>query len=91
MRSTKGILCRPNDIDNMLSLINMIADIYFNEIYPSLPVIITGEDLMRELNLSPGPIIGEILKKIRSAQIDENIRTPSEALELAKNLLTKTK
>lgn len=91
MRATKGIRSKPSDIDNMLELISMIADVYFNEIYPSLPVIVTGEDLLHEFNLSPGPIIGEILKKIRSAQIDEHIKTRSEALRLAKNLLSKTK
>lgn len=91
MRATKGIRNKPDDIDNMLDLIKMIANIYFNEIYPSLPVIITGEELMREFNLSPGPIIGEILKKIRSAQIEENVKTPSEALELARKLLLKIK
>ncbi len=91
MRATRGIRSKPSDIDNMLDLIGMIADIFFNEIYPSLPVIVTGEDLIREFNLSPGPIIGEILKKIRSAQIDENVKTPSEALELARSLLSKVK
>ena len=89
MRATRGIRSKSSDIDGMLDLIGMIANTFFNEIYPSLPVMVTGEDIMREFNLPSGPIIGEILEKIRSAQIDEIIKTPSEAMELARNILLK--
>jgi len=42
---------------------------------------------MRELNLSPGPLVGDVLDHIREAQASGTVRTREEALVLARNLL----
>jgi len=46
-----------------------------------------GNELMRELDLAPGPIVGYLLESIREAQAAGDIRTNGEAIELGKTLL----
>ncbi len=53
------------------------------------PPLISGDDLMAELDLSPGKHIGELLEAIREAQAAGEIATRHDALELAKRTLTK--
>jgi hypothetical protein len=48
------------------------------------PLLVDGEDLMRELNLQPGKKIGELLEAIREAQAMGQVCTREEALELAR-------
>ena len=49
--------------------------------------LVTGNDLIRELNLKPSPIIGELLTKIQVAQIESKISSPPQAIEFAKSIL----
>lgn len=50
------------------------------------PPLVTGEDLIRELGLSPGPQIGQILKQLLEEQAAGTIRTKKQALRLAGRL-----
>ena len=47
---------------------------------------VTGHDLIDELNLSPGPIIGRILEEIREAQATGLVTSREAALELARKI-----
>ena len=60
------------------------------EFIPSLaaPALISGHDLIRELNLSPSPLFKQILSRTREDQLAGKITTRKEALNLATNLLT---
>ena len=49
--------------------------------------LVTGLDLMQELNLSPGPLIGDLLEKISEAETIGEIITREEALSLAAGIL----
>lgn len=49
--------------------------------------LVNGKDLMTELKLSPGPLIGRLLEAIREAQAAGQIQTREEALELAARIL----
>ena len=51
------------------------------------PPLLDGHELMRELDLSPGPLVGDVLDHIREAQVSGSVRTKEEALDLARNLL----
>jgi putative nucleotidyltransferase with HDIG domain len=51
---------------------------------PELPV--DGHDLMRELDLEPGPKIGLLLDALREAKAAGDIETPNEALMLAREV-----
>jgi putative nucleotidyltransferase with HDIG domain len=45
---------------------------------------VNGNDLMQELNLQPGPLIGQLLEAIREAQATGDVSTREQALELAR-------
>ena len=47
---------------------------------------ITGNDVMRELDLTPGPIVGKIMKELYEQRINEGLVSVEEALELAKKI-----
>lgn len=51
--------------------------------------LLTGNDLLRELNLNPSPVIGKLLTELQIAQIESKIATPQEAIKLATDLLRK--
>jgi poly(A) polymerase len=54
------------------------------------PRLLDGNDLMRELNLQPGRIIGQLLEAIREGQATGKIETREQALELARNELKRS-
>lgn len=49
--------------------------------------LVTGQDLMTNLKLSAGPVIGRLLAAIQLARAEGKISTPSEAIELAAALI----
>lgn len=51
------------------------------------PPLLTGNDLMRELGLPPGPRIGKLLEALREAQAAGEVSSREEALALARSLL----
>jgi poly(A) polymerase len=54
------------------------------EVLDPLPLL-TGEDLLRH-GIPPGPQYRALLQRLREAQLDGEIRTQAEALELADRL-----
>lgn len=56
----------------------------------SPPRLIDGNELMKELNLQPSRLIGDLLEAIRENQADGNIQTREQALAFAKEELNKT-
>jgi putative nucleotidyltransferase with HDIG domain len=50
------------------------------------PVLITGDDLMAELGLDPGPQVGRLLEAVREAQAAGEVTTREQALALARRL-----
>ena len=51
------------------------------------PPLVTGNDLMAELGLEPGPKIGRLLEALREAQAAGEIKTQEEALRLARKIV----
>lgn len=49
--------------------------------------LVTGNDLIRELNLKSSPAIGELLTEIQIAQIEAKIATPQQAIDYANSIL----
>lgn len=49
--------------------------------------LVTGNDLIRSLNLKPSPKIGQLLTEIQIARIEGKISTPTEAINFASQLL----
>ncbi|MGC9036644.1 MAG: CCA tRNA nucleotidyltransferase [Verrucomicrobiia bacterium] len=52
------------------------------------PPLITGEDL-KKLGFSQGVKLGRVLKEIREKQLQDEITTPEQAIEYARNILDK--
>ncbi len=48
------------------------------------PPFLNGDDLIAELKLSPGPMIGYLLESIREAQVSGDIKNRKEAINLAR-------
>jgi hypothetical protein len=53
------------------------------------PRLMDGNDLMKELNLQPGRIIGQLLEAIREGQATGQIATRDQAIEMAREELKK--
>lgn len=52
------------------------------------PALVSGNDLMNEFGIPPGPQVGVLLEAIREAQVSGEVKEKSEALELARQMLT---
>jgi hypothetical protein len=48
------------------------------------PALISGEDLKREFNLQPGPLIGELLGEVMEAHVSGEVQSTEEALNLVR-------
>lgn len=57
------------------------------ERYVAPPVLLNGDDLIAELALAPGKIIGELLNAIAEAQVSGAINTREQALDLARLII----
>ena len=53
----------------------------------TLPPLLDGRELMRALQLEPGPLVGRMLARIREAQEESQLRTKDEALDWARREL----
>jgi len=51
------------------------------------PRLLDGDELMAELSLEPGPLVGQLLDAIAEAQADGHISTREQALDLARRAL----
>ena len=51
--------------------------------------LVSGKDLIEQLNLKPSPIIGELLTEIQVAHIEKKISNPEDAIRFAANYLVK--
>ena len=54
------------------------------------PRLLDGNELMKELNLEPGQIIGQLLESIREAQATGKFSTREEALDFARDEIKKS-
>ena len=49
--------------------------------------LLTGHDIMNELKLGPGPLVGRLLREVAKAEAEGSVSTRSEALSLARKHL----
>ncbi|MBE9221340.1 CCA tRNA nucleotidyltransferase [Cyanobacterium stanieri LEGE 03274] len=78
----RAISCNPN---NKL-LIYQLIDNFFDQNNPIAhpKSLITGHDLVKEINLKPSPLIKELLTEIQVAYIENKISDKQEALNFAR-------
>ena len=63
-----------------------IAEVAENEEVRKMRPPITGNDVMKALGLTPGPMVGKIMKELYEQRINEGLVSAEEALELAKKI-----
>ncbi|HEX7194474.1 MAG TPA: CCA tRNA nucleotidyltransferase [Chthoniobacterales bacterium] len=71
------------DLENYRFLVNKREEFANEPLIP--PPLVRGDDLLR-LGMTPGPRIGELLHAIQTAQLEGEIKTQSQAIELLKTL-----
>ena len=71
------------DLENHQFLVNKASEFAREPLIP--PPLIRGDDLIA-LGLKPGPRMGQLLEAIQTAQLEGEVRTREEALELLKAL-----
>ncbi|MEP7294338.1 MAG: hypothetical protein ABI835_21290, partial [Chloroflexota bacterium] len=52
------------------------------------PALMDGRELMQALGLVPGPVIGDLLERIREGQVSGEITSTEDALRFARSYLT---
>jgi poly(A) polymerase len=72
------------DLDNYQFLLNKASEFSQEPLIP--PRLVCGDDLI-SMGLSPGPRIGQLLEAIQTAQLEGEVKTRTEAIELLKSLL----
>ena len=71
-----------------VALIDRILRVRYEESHViSPPKLISGDDLMANLGLEPGPILGLLLEAVREAQASGDVETRAQALEVARRRL----
>lgn len=77
-------LAKQIDFQTIFPLIDRYLDPKDQVVYPC--PLVTGHDLIKQLNLKPSPKIGKLLTEIQLARIEGKISTVEEALELARRV-----
>ena len=74
----------------LVSLTARMLDDYYErpEARIDPPLLLNGNDLMREFDLQPGPQIGDLLELVREAQVSGEVCTCEQALVLVRSHVT---
>lgn len=70
------------DLSNLDRLIEELEKIRQGFGQTKIPALVSGEDVMRASGIDPGPAVGDILEKIREAQLRGEVTTHEEAKNL---------
>ena len=65
---------------DLLEVCNQIINYYFSMKDEVEKPLLKGRDLIKHFNLTPGPVFGEILRKVQMAYEEGKIKTEEEAL-----------
>ena len=75
--------------EELLDIVRHLLTAWFNQrsstVSPS--PLISGNDLIEQFGLKPGPIVGDLLEVVREAQAEGKVKTKEEAMALAHRLL----
>jgi len=74
--------------DNLKRLRERIVEIVSTLPTGKLNLLLNGNDLITTFKLNPGPQIGELLKNLEEAQLENKIKTKEEAIEYLRKILT---
>jgi hypothetical protein len=88
-RATLGPRSFGGDMGLLRKRIGSWLDFYYQRLKPVevKPPLVKGQDLIDHLHLSPGPIVGRILRVLTELQWEGRINSREEALHRAAQLL----
>ena len=92
-RATQSPHFLEGDLEPLRQKIRSWLDFYDSQLRPRElePLLVSGHDIVDNLDLSPGPIVGKILNTLAELQWEGCISTRQEALEHATELLKRWK
>jgi hypothetical protein len=92
LRGTQGPMLTQTTWAAALDVARILLENYWERPEETVapPRLLDGNDLMKELNLQPGRIIGQLLEAIREGQATGKIGTREEAFALARTTLQDT-
>lgn len=73
------------DPSPLLDLVRRLSEVRERERAAWESPLIKGKDLL-EMGLEPGPLVGEILRRVRELQVEGKLRTKEEALEFVEQV-----
>ncbi|MFQ5671549.1 MAG: hypothetical protein ACE5G9_00510 [Nitrospinales bacterium] len=78
-----------NDIDSFIRAIHNLVEFFQRRYLPAQGqrALLTGDDLIRQFNLSPSPVFKTILDRVEEARVLGSITTREEAEALARRLI----
>ncbi|MDO8886016.1 HD domain-containing protein [Candidatus Oleimmundimicrobium sp.] len=85
--ATLGPLSTKESLNRHEDFVKNIMKIYFSTIEKPILPLLTGHDLIKELNLEPGKLIGRLLEEIEEARAEGKISTKEEALVFAEKYI----
>jgi len=90
-RATVGPKMTPGRVRLIRQAIAEMLRLYEEDLRPRLqaPPLLTGRDLIDRFGLEPGPLIGDILRKVEDARLEGLVFDRDSALEVAEAILKK--
>jgi len=88
--ATYGIMLDSQQWTYYLELVRDLLQSYLHrrETDVAPPPLLTGHDLIQELQLRPGPLVGELVERLTEAQVMGEITSREEALVFARRFLS---
>lgn len=89
-RSTKGRLTsKESRLQHEVAVAGLLREYFRKQGEKKMPRLLNGDDLIKELKLSPSPLIGRILARLEELQAIGKIRTKDQALREAGRMVNK--
>jgi poly(A) polymerase len=70
-------------------LLDSLLELHFRRDAASLggKCLVSGKDLIEELGIEPGPVVGRLLRLLEEARVERRVRNREDAIRLARSLL----
>ena len=88
-RATSGPKMTPERLRHIRAAVKEMLRLYAEDLRPRMqaPPLLTGRDVIDRFDLEPGPLIGDILRKVDEARLEGRLTDREGALEFAAVLL----
>jgi len=76
--------------ESRVNIARQLLEAYFNRRDEIIDVesLLSGEEIISEFKLKPGPVIGELLQRLVELQIAEKLNTRDQAMDAVRAILS---